>query len=394
MSNYYVYQRLEDLAHELNPSLVKPTPLHASKVEAICEEIRSEKQSVQAALQQLFYQNNEDEATSQLIRKSHHALVLLVNRAFETRNHDMAHRMNVIKPLDELMHCLEHVLHWFHENFNRYLTPEQPYPITKLKIIRSSILEKKETVKEILKNAGNHDEAIFVLVNALEEFVAQIDRGEAITKHEADYHKELLKDIERSNGHSHVVSNCPPLHELLVYWNLNSKEAISYFTKGLEEIIGSYPNANERLEYLRLQYKYVQQMPQLPGFTYNLRYPSIKDYFCDYLNNEIEHLEKKTAGFLPSSPPAAEADKAPFKVTTSLSVDQLGLFFRACIAEGILKGRSVNSIFKFLFPFISTSRQEDISPDSARTKSYAAEERDKEILIAVLEKIIEFLKKQ
>jgi len=401
MSNYYVYQRLEDLVHELNPAVVQPYPLAEGKVINITDEIKREKQRIQAALQDQFYNNNEGESTAQLIRKSHHSLVLLINKSYETRNHDSAYKMNVVKPLDDLLHCLDQLLHWFHQNFNGYLTSLQPYPITKLRSIRNLIIEKKEDVRDLLRKAGNEDSAIDVVCSALDEFVRRIDQGEAITKHEADYHKDLLKDIERTNGHSQIVSNCPSLHELLVYWNLNSKECFSYFTKGLEDIISKYDTIPKKLQYLRLQYKYVHQMPELPDFKYDPRYPSIKEYFCDYLlreiahaTEEIEYMNRKNAGPLRSDQLEKIANDTEFKLLCNLSVDQLSLILRALYEIGLISSRSLSLVFKTLTKYLATPVTDDISWENMRRKSYAGESNDKasaiQALLNAAEKIKEY----
>jgi len=389
MSNYYVYQRLEDLVHELNPAIVQPYALSDAKITTIIEEIKREKQRVQSALRDLFYNNNENESTVQLIRKSHHSLVVLINKAYETRHHELSLTMNVRKPLDDLLHSLDQLLHWFHQNFNGYLTNEQPYPITKLKVIRNQILERMESIKGILKNAGNHDEAIQVVTHALQKFVNKIDSGAAITKHEAEYHKDLLNDIERTNGHSSVVSNCPSLHELLVYWNLNSKESISYFTKGLEQIISGYTTVLEKLDYLRLQYKYVNQMPELPNFKYDTRYPSIKEYFCEYLLREIEHLSHKAAGFQPLENKQSEMESLESKVICNLSVDQLSLILRALFELNVLTAKSLSELFKILVRYLATPNTDNISWENMCRRSYAGENRDKQISIETLRRLAE-----
>lgn len=59
MSNYYVYQRLEDLVQELNPTST-PFPLSNSQIQTIIERIKREKQRFQTELQNLYYRNNEN----------------------------------------------------------------------------------------------------------------------------------------------------------------------------------------------------------------------------------------------------------------------------------------------------------------------------------------------
>ena len=378
MSNYYVYQRLEDLVYELNPAIVNP-PLTDAKVAMLIDEIKTEKKHVQSSLQDLFYRDTQNESTMELLRKSHHSLVLLINKAYEMRNHELAYRMNVIRPLDQILHGLDQLLHWFYQNFNGYLTSLQPYPITKLRNIRNLIIEKKEDVRDLLRKAGNEDSAIDVVCSALDEFVRRIDQGEAITKHEADYHKDLLKDIERTNGHSQIVSNCPSLHELLVYWNLNSKECFSYFTANLEQMMSSYPDIQHKLDYLHLRYKYVCQTPELPGYKYDTRYPNIKEYFSEYLVREIEHLTKKIERTSSSLLPEGKKDPQQAKVVCNLSVDQLSLILRALYELKVITVKSLSELFKILVRYLATPNAENISWENMRRKSYAGENRDKQV---------------
>ncbi len=58
----------------------------------------------------------------------------------------------------------------------------------------------------------------------------------------------------------------------------------------------------------------------------------------------------------------------------------------------IIMARSLNSVFKNIVPHLSTPYQEDISYDSMRSKSYSAEQRDKEIVIQTLQQMISKIK--
>jgi hypothetical protein len=66
----------------------------------------------------------------------------------------------------------------------------------------------------------------------------------------------------------------------------------------------------------------------------------------------------------------------------------MGLILRATDESRILKARSMSHIFKTIVPHLSTPFKKDLSYQSVRSKSYNAEERDKEIAIQTLEKII------
>ena len=75
-----------------------------------------------------------------------------------------------------------------------------------------------------------------------------------------------------------------------------------------------------------------------------------------------------------------------------LSTDQTALILRAADELKIIIAKSMNEVFKTIVPHLSTPYKENLSYDSMRSKSYAAETRDKEIAIQTLEKIIKKIK--
>ncbi|MDA6069531.1 hypothetical protein NJT12_07865 [Flavobacterium sp. AC] len=48
----------------------------------------------------------------------------------------------------------------------------------------------------------------------------------------------------------------------------------------------------------------------------------------------------------------------------------------------------MNQVFKTIVPFLSTPFKKNLSFDSMRSKAYIAEERDKEIAVETLQRII------
>ncbi len=77
------------------------------------------------------------------------------------------------------------------------------------------------------------------------------------------------------------------------------------------------------------------------------------------------------------------------KILCTLSVDQMAIVLRSFDELKILKARSLNAVFKTIVPYLSTPVRENISYDSMRSKSYAVETRDREIVIQTLEQMIQ-----
>jgi hypothetical protein len=88
----------------------------------------------------------------------------------------------------------------------------------------------------------------------------------------------------------------------------------------------------------------------------------------------------------------ANPEKPKQKVMCMLSTDQTGLILRATDELRILVSKSMNEVFKTIVPHLSTPYKEDLSYDGMRSKSYVAEDRDKQIAIETLERIIKKIK--
>ncbi|WP_183567746.1 hypothetical protein [Mucilaginibacter sp. SP1R1] len=76
------------------------------------------------------------------------------------------------------------------------------------------------------------------------------------------------------------------------------------------------------------------------------------------------------------------------KIICELSIDQMGIILKAADDIKLIVSRSLSMIFKSIVPHLSTANKRELSWDSMRSNSYHPEERDKEMAIAALEKLI------
>ncbi|MFZ0598295.1 MAG: hypothetical protein WAM46_15030, partial [Flavobacterium sp.] len=119
---------------------------------------------------------------------------------------------------------------------------------------------------------------------------------------------------------------------------------------------------------------------------------NIKPVLENWLTQEIIYLEKtmeltnKTNSDNLNS--GANSTAINSKIECDLSIDQMALILRATDEARVIKARSMNHFFKMIVPHLSTPFKKDLSYQSVRSKSYNPEDRDKEIAIKILEKII------
>ena len=123
-------------------------------------------------------------------------------------------------------------------------------------------------------------------------------------------------------------------------------------------------------------------------------------YKC--LDDLISFIEKRFGAYMkataPNEPVAPEKGRlsqmqtvvadARQKVLCTLSADQIALILRAADESQILKARSMNAVFKFIIPYLSTPHKETLSAAAVRSKAYNPEEADRDAAVAALHKII------
>lgn len=386
--NHYAW--LDQLvSHRLNPLMLAPETLTTEVSQEVTQKIAEEKvKALDEFKEQLFHLQKERHIKVH-VKNNYDAVITLINKAYKNSRHRDAVRTNTRKIHEYLMEHLEEIISFIEQQYPEYIDGDYRMPLTRLIPIKELIEENREAMNAKLA-AGTHGHApVYIVQEILDNFIDKVDRGVPISVHQAKYIEDLVHDIINLHVTS-TITNCPPLHELLVYWNLNTKTCISYFTHGFEGEIAKFETDDEKLDYIRLQLKNVRQLPVKPETVYDPAYPGIAEYFKGWMRNEIEYMEKKMEGFKPlEEAPEEEAVHSPLKILSTLSIDQIALFLRAAYDAKVIIAKSMNWLFKTLVPFLSTQKRSDISWQSVRTKSYEPEERDKQILIKVLDRLKE-----
>ena len=111
----------------------------------------------------------------------------------------------------------------------------------------------------------------------------------------------------------------------------------------------------------------------------------VESRFANYLGAPSQIIQSKTNNL-------SIIDSPSGKVLCKLSTDQTALILRASDELKILISKSMNHLFKTIVPFLSTPNKVNLSYNAMRSKAYVAEERDKEIAIETLERMIKQIK--
>lgn len=181
------------------------------------------------------------------------------------------------------------------------------------------------------------------------------------------------------------------LDEVLIYLNFNSRLYFENLIQRFRNEINSYEKKEHKIERLHFHFKLIKQLPRKSDVIFNPRQPDLSKFISNWFRHEILYLEKNihSSGKISDLPESKiTREKSIQKVMCSLSTDQTGLIIRAADELRVLVAKSMSEVFKTIVPHLSTRYKTDLSYDGMRSKSYVAEERDKQIAIKTLQEMI------
>jgi len=300
---------------------------------------------------------------------------------------------------DNLISCLDELLSFIEVRFSTYLSLDERVPATYLLVTKKELSLRLGKLKTRLYKLVPDRRIVDIVLKTLYSFTNRPQGEYPVTFRDVLYKKELTKELEVLEDPEKETCIYTALNELLIYLNFNSKAFANHFTERLAEKINGLENLSEKLDQLLVHFKDFNQMHRKPGVIFNPQYRDLKTVLSNWFVQEIFYLEKKmrlsvtplqSNTELPKQKVSPEKPKQ--KVMCILSTDQTGLILRASDELRIVVAKSMNEVFKTIVPHLSTPYKEDLSYDGMRSKSYVAEERDKQIAIETLERIIRKIK--
>lgn len=374
----------------LNPSKMYLRDLNKEDIQNLSEKAVIESMHIQSELKNQVFALHKESQIRLLVQKYHSALIILLDTldhyikdiSFNKEEHG-----NITATL---ISCLDELLFFIETRYLNYLTLEERVPPTYLSVSRNEMKLKLNRVqKKLIADVADPAFTSIVLDNLYRFILSK--RIDSITLRELLYRKELVQKLEQHGNEEMRTTLYNSLHELLVYMNYNSRDYINYFTKSIAEKINTLETKVERIDSLHFHYKEFSQMQSNQSFILYPEHENLKAILDNWFHQEILYLEK-TMHLHEHVREIKRNIKQPIlvheKIKVNLSADQLAIILRACDESQLLAARSMSQIFRQIIPFLSTHTKDNLSYDAVRSKSYHAEDRDKEIVKAVLEKLI------
>lgn len=396
MTKIYPLEWFDSLILEtLNPDKTNIENLSDIDQPLILEYIIEESKNIQVQLKNDVFFLQKKSQIRLLVRKYHSTLVYLLDQIIENQKNDIFKTPALEKLADSITDNLGELLSFIENRFSNYLSLDERVPLSYLAVSKKELSLKLERFKEN-KLSCNSDLALLESVILILSKAVRSSSGHKITYRRILYQKELLKSLEDfcCSGERRLYA-C--LDVLLIASNFNSIDYISQLIERLLLKLDSETVLPKRMDLLLFHHKEFSQLQSNEKISFDPRLHNIKFVMDNWFKHEIHYLKRKIE--LSQTIKTVEEDKiTPVvlerenKIECVLSTDQMGLILRATDESRILKAKSMSQVFKTIVPYLSTPFKRNLSYQSVRSKSYNAEERDKEIAIQTLEKIIKKIK--
>lgn len=399
MCRRYILEWLDSLITvSLNPEKTNLATITEQQIEAVLAKMAGERIKLQSLLKDHVFGLTEAMQIELFVKQYHSALIILLDQA--SQNHEsIPNKRTTLRHLSsEVINCLDELLFCIESRFPTYLPLDERVPLTYLSVIQKELKQRIKKLEAKLSSQAIDHRLKVIILSYLNSFLRPGKKSYPITFQEMSYVKELLYELELKeyDVKSHMYS---PLDRLLIYLNFNSSEYMNCFTQSVADKINAYEDLAERLDCLLFYFKEFNQLRRKADTALHPQQNDLKQELTNWFSQEVFYLEKKLHfSIVPFQDRTASpkevmpVEKEKSKVLCVLSTDQAAIILRAADELKILIARSMSEVFKTIVPHLSTPYKEELSYDSMRSKSYAAEERDKMIAIETLEKIIEKIK--
>jgi len=394
MSKKYLLQWLDLIVSQtFDPRKSEPGAITVEQTRSITEKVYVETYEIQARLKNQVFKLNKEKQIRLFISKYHSALVILLDDIMNNKNNIAFDKPHINQARDLIISSLDELLSFIENRFSAYLALDNYVPATYLSVSKKELRFKLDTIRDDLENVIEDKRVTEIVFGNLYSFFNS-KRHRQVTFREVFYRKELVQELERLKDSSSVLGMHTAIHELLVYMNFNSNVYMNYYTEMVIEEMNDIKVPDiiaQRLKVLSAE------LNKLYSNKNASLYPNSEDlktvlnvWFSNQISNILSGKQEIILSLRQSSAPGNQIsqNKPKAKVLCMLPADQIALILRGADELQILKARSMSEVFKTIVPYLSTPNKAELSYDSMRSKSYAAEDKDKEVVIELLQRLI------
>jgi hypothetical protein len=397
MTQPYLLEWLDAMVTlNLNPRRDNFKALTQQQSKEIMEKAVLETQLIQSRMTVQVFSLTKEKQIKVLIGNYHSSLVSLWDSLMLIEKTNDPEQNSHRKVISTLLCCLDELVNFMESRFEQFLSPDARMPALYAASVKKKLKKKIGLLSVSPQFQSSGKAASEIVFSELYRF-ANSSKNEKITFRDVLYRKQLVKKLESLKLNDRENTPYNDLDEVLIHLNFNSPLYLNYLTGLLSANVNEPGSLKEKRERLLLYSKELGQIYTNSTISLYKNYPDLNTLIHQWFEQELLFLEKKQQ-LVPQEDPAALKIENPAvpkptvkgedKVTCRLSTDQTALILRASQELNVLVSKSMNQLFKKIVPYLSTANKSNLSYDAMRSKAYSVEERDREIVIETLKKII------
>ncbi|MFH6999424.1 hypothetical protein ACHRVZ_15955 [Flavobacterium sp. FlaQc-57] len=379
-----------------NPNISSINSISDFDLKVLCDNINSESQRIKAQIKVEIFEMKSKRQIRLLVRKYHSSFVFLLDSIVESRKNEVFFTSEFLKISDVIITSLNDLLSFVEIRFSSFISLDQRVPITYLTVWRTEFQTNLEVLLKKKRLDEEQNKEFKMIINLL---LSQLygSKKVKLTYRHILYQRELLKELEDFSYFESEIECVSSLDILLIRLNFNCTEYTDHLIEKFVNYLSSFEILSERFENVLYCYTKLVQINSNLKITFNPSRQNLITFLEYWFENEIKYFEKKIKLLLQEQRSMTDGNSIRQssdigKLECILSVDQIGLILRATDEARIIKAKSMSHFFKNIVPYLSTPFKKELSYQSVRSKSYGAEDRDKQIAIETLEKIIKKIK--
>jgi hypothetical protein len=352
--------------------------------------IRQETEKISSILTRAFYGMENEARQRTFVRNLHAQLVTLSDYFCETVQNDHPELPPESKGLNcerqFILEKLRDLTDSIHEHYFPLCNENQKISGYSRPAVTGAIIEKLESLS-LPDTDPEHS-----LFEEVKTSVSRCFEEPVITYRLIGYLQAFIREIILVREHNLKPLVQITLTDLLISFNFNSVSVVSLFISNIRDEALKIDTATDKINFFNHWMKRVSQSPISPAGAFDTTRESACDYLCKWLNEEIAFHEKSL--MLNSGIPYRAGFPSPAngpKFELNLSVQQIACLIWLFTDSGVIKNGGKKDLSVFVAEHFCSKKQENISPESLRNKSYSFDESTREkvrqLILSMLKRV-------
>jgi hypothetical protein len=386
MGHEYALDWLDQMVNELDPQRTKPENLDNYQSMAIVDKAANEEKRLILLFKQFVFQEQKTRQIRNSVNYYLSAAVSLMKVASNNLNQIPTKANNFRIALESVLSCLCGVSTFIANRYRKLVDPDISLDMVSIDSGAHDLRALRN--RDVMKH--NPELSELVIRAFCDIFFDK--RGGEITMRKLEYWISVNHAVTYADESMEMTEPFNRLELIMIERNFNSPSFVKYLTYKFFDKVNESANASSIGQSLAFLQKTFNQIPVMKDMIFSSQFDDLSLTINAWFIQEIDFQSKKSRTALTDldehKPAKKYERKTSDKILCNLTVDQLSLFFKAADLSNIISARSLSAIFQSVAPYLSTPHRTDISHSSLRVKSYSVEQRDKEMVLELINRIV------